>query len=149
MELIYLDASALNRVFDDQSQSKIYLQSSAMIIIFQLIQEGMIEIASSDILQFENSKNPYLERKTFVNFILSKAKLYQKINEDILNRARQIKALGIKDLDALHLASAEKLQCTHFITCDERIIKRYNGQLAVMDPVDYIKNIMKGDKNGN
>ncbi len=143
MRKIYIDTSALNRIFDDQTQLKIYLESSAMIIIFELIEVGYVKIVSSEVLKFENSRNPYVERRIFVDSVLSKAIEYQKIIEDVLNRAKEIEKLSIKSLDALHLACAEKGKVDCFITCDERIIKKYKGQLVVMNPVDYIRKILQ------
>jgi len=43
---IYLDTSALNRIFDDQSQARIYLESVAMEVIFLLIENKNIKIAA-------------------------------------------------------------------------------------------------------
>jgi hypothetical protein len=36
---VYLDTSSLNRVFDDQSQPRIYLEASAMIMILAMLEE--------------------------------------------------------------------------------------------------------------
>ena len=59
---VYVDSSALNRIFDDQSKPKIYLEASSMLIVFMLIDSRTIEFVSSDVLLFENSNNPYEER---------------------------------------------------------------------------------------
>ena len=34
---VYIDTSALNRIFDDQLQTRIYIESSSMLIIFLLV----------------------------------------------------------------------------------------------------------------
>lgn len=47
---IYLDTSALNRIFDDQSQARIYLEASSMLIIFMLIESGTVDLVFSKIL---------------------------------------------------------------------------------------------------
>jgi hypothetical protein len=51
---VYIDTSALNRIFDDQSQPRIYLEASSMLIVFMLIDFETIEFVSSDVLLFEN-----------------------------------------------------------------------------------------------
>jgi len=56
---VYLDTSALNRIFDDQSQPKIYLEATSMLLLFMLIDYQSVEIVSSDALLFENDNNPY------------------------------------------------------------------------------------------
>ncbi len=57
----YLDTSALNRIFDDQSQPRIYLESSSMLVVFVLIENQVVDIVSSDVLLFENLQNPYMD----------------------------------------------------------------------------------------
>jgi hypothetical protein len=52
MTRIYLDTSAYNRPFDDQTQPKIFLESQAVIIILQMVETGMIELASSSVLEY-------------------------------------------------------------------------------------------------
>lgn len=135
---IYLDSSALNRIFDDQTQAKIYLESSSMLLIFMLIENHLVEIVSSDILVFEKSKNPHDERRMFVSLVLQKATTFKSSDEETLKRAEEIEQqYGIKGMDALHLACAEQLQVETLITCDERMIKRYKGNITVINPVTF------------
>jgi hypothetical protein len=47
---LYLDASSLNRVFDDQSQPRIYLEASAMIMIFAMLEKDALSLVSSEAL---------------------------------------------------------------------------------------------------
>lgn len=143
MTKVYIDTSALNRIFDDQSQPKIYLESSSMLIVFMLIDSGMIELVSSEALLFENNSNPYEERQTFVNLCIQKAKHIQSLNETILTRAQEIEKERIKGLDALHLACAEELKVDYFVTCDDKILKRYKGLVKLQNPPDFIINILK------
>jgi hypothetical protein len=56
---VYLDTSALNRIFDDQSQPRIFLEASAMLLVFGLIEKRIISIVSSEVLIYENSQNPH------------------------------------------------------------------------------------------
>ena len=72
---IYLDTSALNRIFDDQSQIRIFLETSSLLVIFMFIENQIVDIVSSDVLLFENTKNPYNERKIIVNSVLQSQSL--------------------------------------------------------------------------
>jgi predicted nucleic acid-binding protein len=47
-------------------------------------------------------------------------------------------AAGLQPLDALHVACAEAGRAAYFLTCDDRLVKRYSGQIPVLNPVDYI-----------
>lgn len=145
--MIYLDTSALNRIFDDQSQPKIYLEATSMLLLFMLIDYQSVEIVSSDALLFENDKNPYEERRTFVSFVLRKASWFQSIDKDILIRSQEIEKCNIKGLDALHIACAEKSKADFFITCDDKITKRYKGLVHVQNPIDFVINILRKEEN--
>jgi hypothetical protein len=82
-----------------------------MIMIFAMLEEGLLRLVSSEVLVYENEANPFAERRSFVTAILKKAEEIQKIDERVLGRAQQIeKSSGIKGIDALHLACAEGLK---------------------------------------
>ncbi len=144
---IYLDTSALNRIFDDQSQPRIYLESSSMLVVFVLIESQVLDIVSSDVLLFENLKNPHNERRAFVGLVLKRSKFFQAINDKILKRAQEIEAYGISGLDSLHLSCAELLEVDCFVTCDDKILKRYTGNLNAKNPVEFVMDHIKGEEN--
>jgi len=146
---VYIDTSALNRIFDDQSQVKIYMESSSMLIIFTLIDSGAIELIVSDVLLFENKNNPYLERHAFVNLCIQKAKQIQMIHEGILTRAQEMESQHIKGLDALHLACAEELNADYFLTCDDIILKRYRGKIKIQNPIDFVITLLKKEETND
>jgi predicted nucleic acid-binding protein len=141
---IYLDTSCINRVFDNQSQPRIFLESSAMITILAMIESTALSLVSSEVLLFENARNPFEERRVFVSSVLAKAKLIQTVSPTLLSRAQQIESsYGISGLDALHLACAEKLKCGNFITCDDRIVRRYTGIVKAINPVQFTVDLLK------
>lgn len=140
---IYLDTSTLNRIFDDQSQPRIFLEASAMLLVFGLIEKRIISIVSSDVLVYENLRNPYSERQIFVTSVLRKARVIQTLNDSLAKRAQEIEAMGIKGLDALHLACAEKLKVDYFVTCDDRMIRKYTGTVVVINPVELTMHVLQ------
>jgi predicted nucleic acid-binding protein len=145
---IYLDTSALNRIFDDQSQARIYLESSAMITVFAMIEGSRVSLVSSEILLFENSRNPFEDRRVFVSAVLGKARVIQTLGPALLHRAQQIESnCGISGLDALHLACAEKLKADFFITCDDKIIRKYSGSISAVAPTQFALEVMKEKDN--
>jgi len=52
-------------------------------------------------------------------------------------RARALESDGLTPLDALHVACAETA-AGHFLTCDDRLVKRYAGKIAVLNPLDFV-----------
>ena len=145
---IYLDTSSINRFFDDQSQPRIFLEASAMITVLAMIESRVFFLVSSEVLLFENSRNPFEERRIFVSSVLAHAKVIQTINPTLLHRAQQIESSNsISGLDALHLACAEKLKCGYFITCDDKVVRRYKGTVKAINPVQFSIEALKESGN--
>lgn len=136
---VYLDNSVLNRPFDDQSIPRNRLEALATIFIFKLIEQRKIILVNSSVIEYENSKNPFPERKLWISAYLSKSSLYQEVNTEIERRAKEIEELRIFSIDSLHLAAAEKAGVDYFITCDHDMTRRYAGSLKVVNPIDFIQ----------
>ena len=60
---VYLDNCCYNRPYDDQSQLRISLETQAKLRIQDMIRDKELDLASSYVLLYENSKNPYELRK--------------------------------------------------------------------------------------
>ena len=58
------------------------------------------------------------------------------VKDSLAKRAQEIEGLGVKGLDALHLACAERLKVGYFVTCDDRIIRKYTGKVVAINPVE-------------
>ena len=63
---IYMDNCCFNRPFDDQSQFKIKLEAESKIYIQENILLKKIELVWSYIIDYENSANPFDERKNSI-----------------------------------------------------------------------------------
>ena len=136
---VYLDNSVLNRPFDNQSISEIRLETTAAFSIFELIEKKKIKLVSSSVIDYENSKNPFFDRKIWVSVYLSESTLYQKLTLQIKERAKEFEKIGISPIDCLHLASAGAANVDYFLTCDYDIIRKYKGKLKVINPIDFIQ----------
>jgi len=140
---IYLDNCCFNRPFDDQSQLRILLESEAKLRIQENIRLGTFELVWSYILDYENSKNPFRERREQI----IKWRTYS--NEDIeesaevLNIAVMLMKHGIKKIDSLHLACAIKANTDYFLSTDDGIIKKatHIQDIEVVDPIGFIKEV--------
>lgn len=148
MARVYLDTSAYNRPFDDQTQPKIFLESQAVIIILQMIEAKEVELISSSVLEYENSRNPYPIKREAMNRYLQLAGLRQEVDEVIRQRAEELEHTRLKAIDALHVACAEAVGSNYFITCDKRLINRCSGlTMKVINPVDFVLET-SGDDSG-
>ncbi len=63
---IYLDNCAYNRPFDDQTQMKIRLETEAKLYIQNCIRKGLYSLCWSFVLDFENGKNPFEDKRNAI-----------------------------------------------------------------------------------
>ena len=59
----------------------------------------------------------------------------------MVERASILEEQGLKPIDALHVASAEISDSQYFLACDDRLIRRYQGNINVMNPVNFVLSI--------
>lgn len=64
---LYLDNSFLNRPFDDPSVGVNRLETDALRLIVEQVKRGEIHLVNSSTIEYENSLNPFQERKAFVS----------------------------------------------------------------------------------
>lgn len=136
---VYLDTSVYNRLFDDQTQPRIWLETMALALILQMIEMSRIQLVGSTVVKYENSRNPYPLRRQWVARCLLLASDNQRVDEAIRERSDVLVADGLKAIDALHVACAEAARCDYFLTCDDQIVRRYTGErVEVFNPVSYL-----------
>ncbi len=121
---IYLDNCALQRPLDDKSQMRIRLEAEAILSVLELCKAGEFELISSEALELEIEKNPLATRRNYAESALESTQSHIMLNDSIELRAHEFLTLGIKPLDALHLASAEAAKADYFCTCDDRFLRR-------------------------
>jgi len=92
-------------------------------------------------LDYENSANPYSERReTIANWKFHATKDISE-TEEILSCANSLTSRNIKSKDALHIACATELKCEYFITTDMALIKKCSNlkDIRVINPVEFVK----------
>ena len=140
---IYLDVCCFNRPFDDQSQLRIRLESEAKLKIQEDIRAGIHELVWSYVLDYENSRNPFEERKKQVSAWRHYAKDDIEETPALIESANRIFSKGVKKMDSLHIASAIIANADYFLTTDDGIMKiatMING-INMIDPIGFIKEI--------
>jgi len=141
---IYLDNCCFNRPFDDQSQIRIRLESEAKLRIQEEIRAGRFKLVWSYILDYENHKNPYIERKTRISGWKKYAIKDIEENSEILETANFLSQIGIQKIDSLHIACAVFSKCSYFLTTDDKILLRSDQikNIKVTDPIGFIKEVL-------
>lgn len=137
---IYLDNCCFNRPYDDQTQLPIKLESEAVIYIQNLISKGSIDAAWSYILDFENRRNPYEDRRVEIGRWKKVAGINVNPNKSIEIKAKELNRKGIKPLDALHLGCALYGECEYFLTVDKGILKKARSfsEIKIISPIDFL-----------
>ena len=144
---IYLDMCSIQRPLDTKTQLRIAVEAEAILGIIAPCEAGQIDLMASDALVFETAQSPHPVWKRYALEVLTKASLFVPTDRQVEERARAFHALGLKPLDALHLATAVEEQANYFCTCDDRLLRR--GQTAdtvrtkVVSPLELITEVTR------
>ena len=143
---VYLDNCCYNRPFDDQRNLTTALETFAKLQIQALMRSGVIEYVWSDSLCHEVWNNPFPRRYHSIVAWIDGAAEYVETTAAVIARAKVFEHMGIKKMDALHLASAEAAKCDWFFTVDKGILKKIgkSGNMRIANPIDFIT---RGDDN--
>ncbi|MBO5559101.1 hypothetical protein [Ruminococcus sp.] len=146
---IYLDNCCYNRPYDDQSQLRISLESQAKVYVQNMIRNGELELATSFILAYENSKNRVEEKRNAIaSFMESYSTIYVsgEFKERAETIANEIMSTGVKAADALHTACAIISGCEYMLTTDDRLLKYKSDKIKIVNPTEFIM-IIGGTEN--
>jgi len=143
---VYLDACCLQRPFDDRSQPRVNLEAEAVLTILGLVENGDLELISSDALTFEVERTPDSERREAAKHILNLTSEAIRLDDGIETEAAALVKSGFKPLDALHLTFAAHAGVEYFCTCDDRLLKRARRlrslKLTVVTPIELVMKVV-------
>ena len=151
--IIYLDTNVYCRPFDNQTQDRIREETDAFEVILEGIRNGRFTTLTSDVLQYEIKKILSPLKRTDVERYLALSKKRVEEKEEILKLGIVIRdRCGIKDRDALHLASAIVGGATYFLTCDdevtsatkgagctEKVAEEHGSGIKICNPIIFVK----------
>ena len=142
--IIYLDNCCFNRPFDDQRHLRIRLEAEAKLRIQEAIREGGLQLAWSYILDFENANNPFADRRARTHAWKTHASVDCSESSALSAAAASFAEVGLRKIDALHVACAVHAGCAYFITTDDRILESATriGEIIIIDPIGFIKKEM-------
>ena len=121
---VYFNTSALNRPLDALSSERVRLEAEAVVAVLAAIEDGVLEWIGSEYLDFEIAQDPDRERVRRVIGLLSLVGRRVEMSDAVVERARALEGLGLRGLDALHIASAEAGEAELLVTTDDRMIRR-------------------------
>jgi predicted nucleic acid-binding protein len=117
---IYMDVCCLCRPFDNQLIPRIRYESEAVIAILNRCSLDW-ELVWSSAITYEIAKIMDHERKHCVSTFAVKTAINILVDLEIKERSAVFMGWGIKALDALHLACAERAGAPVFLTTDDAL----------------------------
>ena len=138
---IYLDVCCFNRPFDDFSQARIRIEAEAVLSILARCEYGDWAVAASDVIEWEISKLPDVEKLEKVVTLYRRAKEHLPLTNKAKARAGILQGEGLKTFDSLHLALAETNGYDVLLTTDDDFLKtaaRLELSIKVANPAFWI-----------
>lgn len=145
MLTVYLDNCCFNRLFDDRSNIKNYLEREAVLIVMQMAYDGNCQIIGSDVLEKEMALITNEEKRRNVEALyVSFVSNVIKVDDSIVIRAKEFMGQStIKAFDSLHLASAEA-NADILLTTDIKFLKAANRlelKVKVRNPISFVMEV--------
>lgn len=145
--LIYLDICCFNRPFDDQSDLIVRLQTEAKLHVQDMIRERALSLIWSEIMDLENTANPDVNRKVAIANWKQLGIENVTVSVRVEEIAEALSKIGVKPMDALHVACAIEAQAECFLTTDNALLRKMSkhDKIRVVDPVDFIRGLKDGN----
>ncbi len=141
MKNLYLDVCTICRPFDQQEIMRIRLETDAVFLILQKIQDGQYNAIRSIVHTVEVSAiSNSLERQEILALLDKFDINYISNTSTLRKRADKLHNLGFGLGDAAHLAYAESTSDA-FITCDDKLLKRSMKEdilIPTYNPIEFV-----------
>ena len=135
---LYLDNSFLNRFFDDPALGTNKLEREILLRVLDQAHVGDIQLVNSSVIEFENARNPFPQRKQFVAQVMKSAPIFQSYTVAAAQRVTElVDVCKLSLYDARPIAVAETAQVDFFLTCDYDLVKKYQGTMNVVTPATF------------
>lgn len=153
--LVYCDTNVYCRPLDDQIQPQIRAETEAFLGILERVDTGEMTLVSSDILEAEISRMPDIQKRRLVRLYLDRCEQRVPIGMRIAGKAQElVEQCGLKNRDALHVASACAGEVRWFLTCDDRLAnkreavlqmtKEFGSEVEMLNPVEFLEQLEQG-----
>lgn len=139
---IYMDTCCYNRIFDDRSYPGVYFDRNSVMLILELVEQGVFELYGSDILAKEILDTPNCVKRQQLALIYGLCSHEVSVDAEIADRSLLIqRQSNIRFKDSLHLACAEYAHVDVLLTVDKKFMnnaKRIQAFVKVMTPTEWL-----------
>ena len=136
---MYLDNCCFNRPFDDQTSLIVSMETEAKLHVQELIRIGELQLCWSFILDYENGMNPFDEVRNRIAAWKTLAYDDCGLTNEISTKATQLMSLGLRQMDASHIACAIYLGAGYFLTTDKKVLNKRIDEILVTNPIDFVR----------
>jgi predicted nucleic acid-binding protein len=151
LKRIYIDTCVWCRPFDEPSL-RISAERRAFLKILRKVYSGKFDVVGSVFLDIEVEMIEGEEKKEAVKDSMHKviSEKIECISGRILSKKEEIKRLGLKDMDAYHLACAIEGRAKYFISVDDKILRKGREiekrcKIKMCNPIEFLRR----ERNGN
>ncbi len=121
---------------------KIHLETQAKLYIQAKIKEGIYCLVWSYILNYENSRNPYEEKRQAISpWRNITSECISNESEEILYFAESLSKKGIKTYDALHIACAVLAGCEFYLATDKKLLNTPIKEIQILSPITFVNEL--------
>lgn len=143
--VIYFDMCCLKRPFNDQTQPRIAVETTATTALVREVDEHRLEAVRSLAHEMENSRNTNLNRANSVAAWLDTLNPLEPQPQVVAQRATSLQQAGFRLMDALHIAWAEYLKADLLVTVDDYLLARSRRTQGIMvkvqEPVGLVRDL--------
>jgi len=138
---VYLDTCCYSRLFDGKKSLTITAEAARIRYIIRNRRTSNYRIIGSLAVVTEISQNPKKNRK-YIERLYNIVKSGEaQISAQSAKRAAELETIGLKPMDARHLAAAEAARADYLLTVDKdflRICSKSNiTAVKVINPIDF------------
>ena len=136
---VYLDNCCYNRLYDDQDQLAVFLETEAILFILDEIAIGRLDLAWSYMMDYENKNNSIAKHRGEIDDWRDFAVEIVRHDNIIEARQKHYMDLGLKSKDAVHLACAVEAGCACFLTTDKGILRKSREfpEIQIINPIAF------------
>ena len=129
---VYLDVCCLCRPFDNHQETRIRLETEAILAILKRCSLDW-ELVTSTAVLYEIGLIGDQVRRSHVMRLTRRARETIRVDKVLLLRAEEIEKVGIMGMDAIHIACAEKAGAVFLTTDDDviRIMKMHTPDISI------------------
>ena len=148
---IYMDNCCFNRIFDDRTNPKIYLERNSVMIILELVEKGVFKLYGSQMLAYEINSTSDVVKREKLKMIYSLCSEDIFVDEEVVERSVIIRqGSNIRTKDSIHLACCECAKLDVLLTVDRKFKNNANrlpAKIKVMEPTEWLMEVLYGYGN--